>query len=180
MQFMNKFSFSTQELSHAQWAIETGNFDTELGKSIQRKLLGLLVGTSKYGVALPAIVATDLMENHHLHFSLGLIENDNSEAIQLSASAADNIAFVCDFIIPAEEVAELENLDTDALANCDIFAEWLRQRKKAEMIKHCDEMWRMCQYEGVESFDAVNTDAVDLADGSIHVTFGVVPVYKIH
>ncbi len=180
MQLKKTFSFTTQELSHAQWAIDTGNFDTELGKSIQRKLLGHLVGTSSYGVALPAIVATDLMEIHHLHFSLGLIENDNSESIQRTARKVDEIAFFCDFIIPAEEVAELDHINTDDLANNEDFAGWLVRKKNAETMKHYDEMWRMRQYEGVEGFEEVNIDAVDLDDGSIRVTFGVMPVYKIH
>lgn len=180
MQLKKEFSFTNHELSHAQWAIETGNFDTELAKSIQRKLLGHLVGTPNDDVALAPIVATDLMEIHLVRFSLGIVESGESECMQQPVNVVDNFAFSCDFVIAAEEVAELDHLDTDDLANSDMFKDWMERRKKAEIMKHCDDMWRLCQYEGVDSFDEVNTDAVDLDDGSIHVTFDVIPVYKIH
>lgn len=129
-----KFSLTVQELSHAQWAVGAGNFDTELGKAIQRKLLGYLVGKPDVDVAMRLIVADELMDTRSVNFTLGIDEGDNTVCADQIVGSADMGVLTCEFVIQANELEELEDRYADQPASEETVADWVNERMKKKSL----------------------------------------------
>jgi len=174
MQFKKTFSLTAQELSHAQWSVENDNYDTELSKAIQRKLLGHLIGTADDPGKPAPIMAADLMDNCHVHFVLGI---DEDAGFVSTAPVHDEIIFTCHFLIPPKIIEQYDLSDAADVAKFQ--ARICEGKDEALYEEHASAMKQMLDSGNVIGFEEAYTNVVELDDGVL-VTHSVKPIYQIH